>query len=329
MEMKKILLVFFALALLTQAWALELPEGVQKLAQYQNELAAGITILMAFAAGLITFTSPCGFALLPAYFSFAFKSRRQSLYMASSFSLGLVGAFVLFGVIAGFAAGFFNKFKLEFAVFSGVVIVFFGILLMLNRGFGGLNFQSGAEGKKTFFGMLSFGFFFGAGWTPCVGPVLAGIILVGANLGNVASSALLLGAYALGVVLPLLVISVFADKYDLAKKFKGKPVRFSLLGKEVQTYSYNILGGAILAALGILMIAYQGTFFFQSTMTEYVPWSMGLWYELNGAIATSPLLGEGWVNYASSVLLLAVAGAIMYAVVLKKSKLNFPKSPPR
>src|SRR3990167_8400531 len=78
---------------------LELPPGLQKLKQYEQELASSITFLLAFFAGIITMTSPCGIALLPTYFSFAFKDRKKSVLMTAAFSTGLLAAFVLFGII--------------------------------------------------------------------------------------------------------------------------------------------------------------------------------------------------------------------------------------
>jgi len=220
MKIKKLILLAFLLLLFSvTVSALELPPGMQKLIEHQNQLASNASLLIAFLAGLITVTSPCGFALLPMYFSFAFKNRKESLYMTSAFSLGLLIAFVLFGIIAGFVGEFFNEYKFGFSIIAGIMLILFGVMLFLNKGFAGFNFQNNIAEKRTFLGMFSVGFLFSAAWTPCVGPVLTGIILVGANTGNVVASASLLGSYALGVVLPLLILSAFSDKYDFARFF--------------------------------------------------------------------------------------------------------------
>src|SRR3989338_5495670 len=229
MKCQKILFIIFFFALISAAVsALELPAGVQKLVEYQNQLASSVTLLIAFIAGIISFTSPCGFALLPLYFTFAFKNRKESVYLTSAFSIGFIIALVIFGIIAGIVGDFFNKYKLGFSIISGGMLLFFGVLVFLNKGFAGFDFQSKIAEKKTFLGMSSVGFFFGAGWTPCVGPVLAGIILVGANTGNSLASASLLVAFALGVIFPLLIMSTFSDRYDFAnsKLFRGKQLQF-------------------------------------------------------------------------------------------------------
>ncbi len=322
MKFQRILFIilFFSLMSVT-ALALELPVGVQKLVEHQNQLASSISLLIAFIAGMVTFTSPCGIALLPVYFSFAFKNRKESLYMTSAFSMGFMIALMIFGIIAGFVGEFFNQYKLGFSIFSGSMLFFFGILVFLNMGFAGLNFQNKISEKKTFLGMSSVGFFFGAGWTPCVGPVLAGIILVGANTGNVVASSSLLAAFALGVVFPLLIISSFSDKYDFAnsKIFRGKQLQFSIFNKKIETHSYNLIGGLILMILGLLIISYQGTFFFQTTMVKYVPWSMSLWSNLNELLISSSFLKSNILNIAVGIFLLVLAGLIIYKLAAKSS----------
>jgi len=322
MKCQKILFIIFFFALMSAAVsALELPAGVQKLVEYQNQLASSVTLLIAFIAGIITFTSPCGFALLPLYFSFAFKNRKESVYMTSAFSIGFIIALMIFGIIAGIVGDFFNKYKLEFSIISGSMLLFFGILVFLNKGFAGFNFQNRMAERKSFLGMFSVGFFFGAGWTPCVGPVLAGIILVGANAGNIIASVFLLVAFALGVVFPLLTISIFSDKYDFvnSKLFRGKQLQFSIFNKNIETYSYNVIGGSILIILGLLIISYQGTFFFQTTMVKYVPWSMSLWSNLNEKLISSFFLKSNVLNLITGFFLLALAVWVIYKLIEKKN----------
>ncbi len=315
-----IFIIFFVFTILlaSASYALELPPSIQKITEFEQQLAAGVTFFIAFLAGIISFTSPCGFALLPAYFSFSFKNRKESLHMTSAFSLGLLLAFVLFGIIAGLVGEFFNQYKLGFSIFAGLMLIFFGSLLFLNKGFAGFHFENNVSKKKTSAAMLSYGFFFGAGWTPCIGPVLAGIILLGANLGNIFLSALLLGAYALGAMFPLLIISAFADKYDLSRRFSGKKISFSLLGRNVETHTYNIIGGIILVFLGLVIILYRGTFFFQTTMLNYIPWSMEFWAGLNQQLMSSALLKSTMLNIIIGALLLAMV--IWMIVIIKNNR---------
>ena len=125
--------LIIALALLSLLLAAEvlaqqaLPIGLQRMIEYERQLSLSITFLLAFFAGLISMTSPCGIALLPAFFSVAFKDRKKAVFMTSAFSAGLLLAFTLFGLLAGFLGNFFNAYKLAFASISGIAIIFFGI----------------------------------------------------------------------------------------------------------------------------------------------------------------------------------------------------------
>ena len=139
---KKLLIVLIFIVLFASiAFAQELPIGLQRLQQYEQQLAQSITFLLAFFAGLISMTSPCGIALLPTFFSVAFKDRKKAVLMTSAFSIGLLIAFTIFGLVAGFLGNFFNTYKLTFAVVSGFILIFFGSLLFLNIGFTIFNFK--------------------------------------------------------------------------------------------------------------------------------------------------------------------------------------------
>lgn len=285
MTKKALLIIILILALASIAFAQQLPIGLQKLKQHEQQLASSITFLLAFFAGFISMTSPCGFALLPAFFSIAFKDRKRTVIMASAFSIGLLIAFTFFGLIAGFLGNFFNSYKLAFAVISGYMLIFFGILLFFNMGFTIFNFRLDYRKGQSLFSAASLGFFFGVGWTPCVGPILTGILLLAANSATVLNGTLMLLFYGIGIATPLILLAFFSDKYDWAnsKILRGKAIEFNLFDKKITTHTYNIIGGILLLAIGILMVIFKGTFFFQSELPKYIPWSMSFWSYLNDA----------------------------------------------
>ena len=281
---KKIILFIIAIALFSSiSFAQELPIGLQRLKQYEQQLASSITFLLAFFAGLISMTSPCGIALLPTFFSVAFKDRKKAVLMTSAFSIGLLIAFTIFGLIAGFLGNFFNTYKLTFAVVSGFILIFFGILLFFNMGFTIFNFKLDYRKEESFFSVATLGFFFGVGWTPCVGPILVGILVLAANSATVLSGTLMLIFYGIGIVAPLLFLAYFSDKYDWAnsKLLRGKEITFNLFNKKIITHTYNLIGGILLLIIGLLMVIFKGTFFFQTELPKYVPWSMSFWGYLN------------------------------------------------
>src|SRR3989338_8794767 len=164
MNKKILFIIIMAFLLSSIAFAQqELPIGLQRLKQYEQQLAASITFLLAFFAGLISMTSPCGIALLPTFFSVAFKDRKKTMLMSIAFSIGLLIAFTIFGLIAGFLGNFFNAYKLAFATASGFVLIFFGILLFFNIGFSFFSFKLDYGTEKSFFSVATLGFFFGVG----------------------------------------------------------------------------------------------------------------------------------------------------------------------
>ena len=286
----------------------ELPIGLQRLKQYEQQLASSITFLLAFFAGLISMTSPCGIALLPTFFSVAFKDRKKAVLMTSAFSLGLLMAFTIFGLIAGFLGNFFNTYKLTFAVISGFILIFFGILLFFNIGFSIFNFRLDYGKKGSFFSVAMLGFFFGVGWTPCVGPILVGILVLAANAATVLNGTLMLILYGIGIVVPLVILAYFSDKFDWvnSKWLRGKIIEFNLFDKKIITHTYNLIGGFLLIIIGILMVIFQGTFFFQAELPKYVPWSMSFWGYLNERALDSKIFTSAIGNILGIILALLV-----------------------
>lgn len=324
MNKKNILIISIAslLLIIPIAYSAELPKGLIMLLEYEQQLGLSINFLIAFLAGIVSFTSPCGFAVLPTYFAFAFKDKKKSLLMTTAFSIGMLGAFMLFGFIAGLVGDFLNIYKIEFATISGYALILFGILLLFNKGFSFFNMKINNYNNKTFFGMIIFGFLFGTAWTPCVGPVLAGIIILAANTSSALNGTFSLFFYGLGVIAPLLLISYLSDRYGWSEKklFRGKIRSFKLFGKQFEIHSYNLIGGIILTLIGISIVLYKGTFFFQTTLVEYIPWSMGLWGWLNEKMLESPLLKSGFGNLIGIIILIAIAGLVIYAIRFRKSK---------
>lgn len=287
---------------------LDLPPGLVKLAEYQQQLAGSITLLIALIAGMLTFTSPCGFVVLPMFFTYLFKERRRAVLMTAAFALGMTIAFALLGVLAGSAGTFLNEYKMPFAFVSGFALVFFGMLLILNLGFSIFYFKLDHKKSASALSTGLMGFFFAIGWTPCIGPILTGILILAANTGTALKGALMLGTYALGVAVPLLIVSVFADKFDWSNKpwIRGRHFQFSLFGRIVHTHTYNIIGGLILIAVGGLMIAQSGTFFFMNTIPQYLPWTMGLFVDINERLAASQFLASSWGNVLGILLIVAL-----------------------
>ena len=297
-----ILFLLFAIGIMAQ----DLPIGLQRQIEHQRTIAVSITFLIAFLAGIITFTSPCGFVVLPAYLSFSFKERKKSFLATAFFSLGLISAFVIFGIIAAFLGNFFNDYKLQFAFISGFILILFGILIMLNKGFSIFTFHLNTKKTEGILSFFSLGFFFAVGWTPCIGLILAGIFFLAANLGNLFMSILLLITFGFGIVTPLLLISFFIDKYNISKYLTGRQINFILFNKRFITHTYNIISGIILIFIGTIMLIYKGTFFFQGDFLSYVPWSMSVFSYLNESLVSSKFFTSVTGNIIGLIIVIGI-----------------------
>jgi len=265
-------LVFFLAVLAFSVMAQsDLPIGLQKIVDYNNqqtiEFAASISFFIAFIAGILNILSPCILPFLPAYFSYTFKEKRNITWMTGVFFLGFSLVFVAMGAIAGFVGeqtlAVIQKGWL--VAIAGVFMIFFGIISLKGKKI--CSYLDSYKGcKNDTPGTFLFGMFFAMGWTACLGPILAGILGIGAILGNIWYAMLLLFFYSLGNFVPLFILSVFYDKSSISqsKFLQGKIISFSVIGKKIHVHSTNLISGILFIAIGIVLLVYRGTAVFNS-----------------------------------------------------------------
>lgn len=181
-----------------------------------THLTAGI----AFLAGLVSFVSPCVLPLVPAYLSLltgesledlkaetASAARAQTLAHALAFVLGFSAIFVVLGLTASAIGGALNANRNLISQIGGILVVILGLQMM---GFVRIPFLMMDKrahlqhDRRTFWTSLVVGMAFAAGWSPCIGPILAGILAL-ASQQHTAHAAGLLSLYSLGLALPFLV----------------------------------------------------------------------------------------------------------------------------
>ncbi|MDR1997466.1 MAG: cytochrome c biogenesis protein CcdA [Candidatus Margulisbacteria bacterium] len=180
-----------------------------------------LTILTAFGAGLLSFFSPCVLPLIPAYLSFlsgaaaetAEPGRTGRLFLATlCFMLGFSLVFILLSLLFSGSLILLGGVKQALNIAAGSIIV----LLGLHVWFGFLPFLNYEkrlhikERPRSWLEALVTGLAFGAGWTPCVGPILGGILVLAGQTGSLPRSALYLAVYSLGLGLPFLLAAVFS-----------------------------------------------------------------------------------------------------------------------
>jgi cytochrome c-type biogenesis protein len=207
---------------------------------------------LAFAAGVVSFASPCVLPLVPGYVSFVTGSRategegRRPLVPMLLFILGFTLVFTLLGAFAGTFVPFIRDPWFQRA--AGLVVLLLGLLMIgyaLRRGSPALYaerrplLERMRPGKA---GAFPLGIAFAAGWTPCIGPVLAGILAIAASGGTVKGAALLV-VYSLGLGLPFLLVGIGADRLVRSLGWVRRHYRV-IAG----------VSGALLAAVGILLM---------------------------------------------------------------------------
>ncbi|TFG81296.1 MAG: cytochrome c biogenesis protein CcdA [Spirochaetales bacterium] len=214
-----------------------------------------ITVFVAFGAGLLSFLSPCVLPLIPGYLSFISGreaselrdgTRRagvffRTLFFVFGFSVVFVGLGLVF---SGSGMLFAGRATRWITMAAGLIIVLFGLNMLfdfikiLNREARAhvISKPAGAIGAFTV------GMAFGAGWTPCIGPILASILLVAARSGTTAEAVLLLAVYSFGLAVPFLLAGLFFERLSpLMAWFKQR-------GRQVRMAS-----GILLVALGLAM----------------------------------------------------------------------------
>ncbi|MBV8116473.1 MAG: sulfite exporter TauE/SafE family protein [Candidatus Eremiobacteraeota bacterium] len=180
-----------------------------------------ITAGIAFLAGLVSFVSPCVLPLVPAYLSLltgesldrlraeaAAQARLQTLAHAVAFVTGFSLVFITLGLTASAIGGVLNQHRTLVSQIGGVIVVVLGLqmmgmiripLLMMDK-----RAHVQHHGNRTLWTSLVVGMAFAAGWSPCIGPILAGILAIASQQRN-GEATLLLGAYSFGLALPFLL----------------------------------------------------------------------------------------------------------------------------
>jgi cytochrome c-type biogenesis protein len=211
------------------------------------------SLIVALLAGGLSFLSPCVLPIVPPYLAYMsgisvgdMKGGRSPIFAALFFVLGLSTVFMLLGLAASALGAFFLGNAGWFNTVAALVIMGFGAhflgiyrLSFLDRD---LRLDAGAQGG-TAFGAYILGLAFAFGWTPCIGPQLGAILTLAAQEGDAARSMALLGAYALGLGIPFLLVAAFFARLALLVDFLKRH------GQRIER-----IMGLLLWTIGLLML---------------------------------------------------------------------------
>lgn len=172
-----------------------------------------VLAILAFVGGVLSFLSPCTLPILPAYFAFAFQSgRRQIAVNTLVFMLGVATMFSAFGAGASAIGTVLRQSQGLILLIGGTLVVVFGVMSLMGQGFTGVKQDEERVQPRSLGGSFVFGMTFAAGWSTCIGPILGIVLTMAATTGSVLRGTMLLFIYALGLGIPLMVVSTFLGR---------------------------------------------------------------------------------------------------------------------
>lgn len=235
------------------------------------ELAGDVLALAlpAFAAGVLSVLSPCSLPILMGYFSLALQERRERIGVVTvAFLTGVATTMAILG--AGFTTlgSLALDYQRALAVTGGMLVMAFGVMSILGKGFAGLRLFRRPE--ATAGGAYVYGLIFALGWTTCVGPILGSVLTLlltegstPAGLLSLLAGGLLAVVYVLGLGLPvLLMVSLLLggrSRGRLARLLRGQAWELRLGRISVLAHSTSVISGVLLIALGVLLLTGQMT----------------------------------------------------------------------
>jgi cytochrome c-type biogenesis protein len=216
--------------------------------------SGNLGVLVAFAAGMLSFLSPCVLPLVPSYVTFITgmtledlqQTKRETLLHALTFVVGFSLIFLALGAGATVFGQLMLRYREWISRVGGVLIIVFGLYLLgiLNLGFLAKDTRLHLKNKPLgYFGTLVVGIAFGAGWSPCIGPILGAILTMAANEADLQRGLVLLLAYSAGLAVPFLLAALMVDRF------------LKLFAKvRKQMIWVNRFAGVMLILVGILMV---------------------------------------------------------------------------
>lgn len=216
-----------------------------------------ISIGVAFVAGLLSFLSPCVLPLVPVYLGSLAgpevldiedkRSRMPVFFHSLSFVIGFSIVFMLLGAGAGLVGFALAAHIVVIRKIAGILLIFFGLFMLAALKVPWLNYEkrlAASRGVATgYLRSLLTGGIFSLAWTPCVGPVMGGILALASSSGTIWQGSFLLGVYSLGLGIPFLIIGLAFDSV------------MPLL-RNIRRYStvIYVVSGLLLIGAGILIL---------------------------------------------------------------------------
>ena len=213
-------------------------------------------LIIAFAAGLISFLSPCVLPLIPGYISYISGSSLSELVEKKNvnlvpiilFTVGFSIVFIIFGAASTFIGQVLLQNSYELRIIAGLIIIVLSlhIIGIINIRFFNYEKRIQTNISKNFFSPILIGMAFAFGWTPCIGPILGSILVLASTEDSLGMGILLLSFYSIGLAIPFILSGYLIQKFLIfSKNFKKN------INKVLK------IGGVILLITGVLIITNQ------------------------------------------------------------------------
>jgi cytochrome c-type biogenesis protein len=216
--------------------------------------ATSLGFVAAFVGGLLSFLSPCVLPLIPSYVTFitgvslddAHQARRAALVHALLFVAGFSLIFVALGAGATMLGRLLVAYRGAITKLGGVLVILFGLYLLGAFRLAAFDRERRvhlADKPAGYLGTVLVGIAFGAGWTPCIGPILGAILTYNLAVSEIGRGTALLGAYSLGLAVPFVLAAIAIPQFLSL---------FQRLRRHIGVLSR--VSGVLLVAVGILML---------------------------------------------------------------------------
>lgn len=204
-----------------------------------------VNIITSFLAGVVMFLAPCTLPLVPGFISFiSHGDRKHVVKKAYMFCLGFLLTFMLFGLLAGVLGGLLLPYKLIVQKIGAIMVILLGLYMLGLFRLPFFNRPIFGDSLRKLFASKATPFFFGVsialGWSPCVGPVLAGIFFYAAFSYSIIQALWLFLFFALGFIVPFMIVA------HLVKRGKVPGMKSSKW--------FNVFAGLILIFIGVLLL---------------------------------------------------------------------------
>lgn len=215
-----------------------------------------LSFIAAFLGGLLTLLPSCGPFILPAFFALAFKEKDRLVLMTLVLFLGFLTTFIPLGLGLTVLIHFFIRNIILIHTVSGVFLIALGLMAFFGIQLPFARYTGLVPKKHDIVSVYLFGMVFGIATGSCTAPTIGAVLTVVIAQGVGLQSILLLATFALGMVLPLIILAIFFDRIPENKKqwFFRKVFTFKLFGKKQKIPLANMLSAMLFILMGITFL---------------------------------------------------------------------------